>query len=320
MKKEKFDWNLWAQLMQNANKSGNKYTTILGIKYSSGRLLAKEFIPFTTSVGPLTGVEFESAIPTVTTAARIESTILRAFSKTNYDALENKSNISLGRYVIAPAKMPLHILQKTFDYIFENKSKRISKSWLKPLQDLILSKQVNLEKRKVALGKELDEPAESHDMDDLDNLENIRTPKRGRLEKESQWNILRKKYGDTTSKPRPIPKQSGAIVGNTTTNVRLQDDYTFGNLFYFEGKMLNATEYYQAMLKKQEEMRKPRDLKSNYLNYITYGTAGAKLASKERIRTEDFVDPIDGTRKTRIVPNKNTPTDINAGSKEEWKA
>lgn len=259
MKKEKFDWNIWARLMADANSSAKKHTAILGIKFSTSRLLAKEFIPFATTAGPLTGIEFESTTPTVTTSARIESTILRAFSKTNYESLENKSNITLGRYIIAPSKLPLHILQKTFDYIFENKSKRISKSWLKPLQDLILSKQISLEKRKINLenasysAEELDEQ-----INDLEYPDPFARPK------------LRQFVSGRTYKSRPIPEKGGAIVGGTISK-------TSSNESRFPAKSDPLSKYLQdLMLKKEQILLKTKGVPKDYWETLEVGSPGIK--------------------------------------------
>ena len=74
----------------------------------------------------------------ITTAKRLESTILSLFTSTNYNNIKDIKNIKRGRYIINFETLNLVILQAAFEYILKHKNPRISKSWLAPIQERII--------------------------------------------------------------------------------------------------------------------------------------------------------------------------------------
>ncbi len=102
----------------------------------------------------LVGVEFTSE-PTGTTPRRIESILLSLVTSTDYATHQNIECIVRGRYTINFNGLPTQLINDLFNYVVFSKKPRISKSWLVPLQDRLISEQSHqLNKSRIANGSE----------------------------------------------------------------------------------------------------------------------------------------------------------------------
>lgn len=175
--KTKISHREWYQ--QIIKQDSSKFSPVLGIRFDptliNGNKKQENWIPFTTksgwgASGYIGDMIYFKDEPTVTSANRLEATLLQLVARTNYNNFPDKNRIECGRYIVNLSKAQTIILVKLFDYVFKSKSKKTSKTWLEPLQLLILeqqTKRIAKPKRKIKAHynpslDELEEPFPVH--------------------------------------------------------------------------------------------------------------------------------------------------------------
>lgn len=138
-----------ATLEANMIRTNPGVSPVLGLRFYYDTIhdfFARKILPFGYRAPNGNNYRFSNIIfkdeLTVVSHLRVEKLLLSQITSVNFETIPDLSKVDMNRYTVDFTEFPKPFLERMFKFLIECKKPRITRSWLVPLQDLILKKEL----------------------------------------------------------------------------------------------------------------------------------------------------------------------------------